>query len=223
MPTSANFGLIKTLQRRTGADRKTCKDALEAHGCDEDAAAAHIAATTEFKDSAIAPAAATCCAGTASSAGVSIVRIEVGDGTTFPTPGDTLAMHYRGTLDDGTEFDSSHTRGTAFVCRDGLGKVIAGWDEGVMKMSLGEKALLLIPAHLGYGAEGHGPVPPNADLKFEVNLLKITRQGDLGGGRRDTQEVDSVAKQMLGMAPSTIDYRLPEDRKLMPLTSEMPE
>ena len=66
-------------------------------------------------------------------------------------------------------------------------------------------------------------MPPGADLKFEVHLLKITRQGDLGAGRRDTQEVDSVAKQMLGMAPSTIDYKLPDERKLMPLTSEMPE
>lgn len=100
--------------------------------------------------------------------------IQPGDGVTFPKSGDTLTMHYTGTLkSDGSQFDSS--RGKApFQFKIGVGQVIQGWDQGVMKMSLGEKARLNIPANLGYGAQGAGGViPPNADLVFEVELLKI--------------------------------------------------
>lgn len=98
-----------------------------------------------------------------------------GDGATFPQPGDTLQMHYIGTLaSDGQKFDSSVERGTPFEFRIGIGQVIEGWDEGVMKMSLGEKATLRIPAAMGYGEAGAGGViPPNADLVFEVELLGI--------------------------------------------------
>lgn len=85
-------------------------------------------------------------------------------------------MHYKGTLKDGgTKFDSSYDRGAPFSFKIGKGEVIKGWDEGVMTMSLGEKAILHITSDFGYGTQGAGGgvIPPNADLEFEVELLQI--------------------------------------------------
>jgi FK506-binding protein 1 len=106
---------------------------------------------------------------------VQIKIIKPGDGKTYPKVGDTLTMHYTGTLkDNGQQFDSSRDRGVPFQFRIGTGEVIAGWDEGIMRMSVGEKANLIIPAEKAYGASGAGDaIPPNADLNFEVELLKI--------------------------------------------------
>ena len=75
---------------------------------------------------------------------------------------------------DGSKFDSSVDKGRPFVFKIGLGMVIKGWDEGVMKMSLGEKSVLTMTSDYGYGTRGAGGViPPNADLRFEVELLAI--------------------------------------------------
>jgi len=107
---------------------------------------------------------------------VSRQTISPGDGRTFPKVGDALLMHYTGKIAaDGREFDSSHKRNAPFQFEIGLGKVIDGWDQGVIQMSLGEKALLKVPYALGYGEEGagEGVIPPKADLLFEVELLKI--------------------------------------------------
>lgn len=110
--------------------------------------------------------------------GVVKETISPGDGKTFPQKGDTLAMHYTGTLlSDGTKFDSSRDRGQLFEFKIGVGQVIKGWDEGVMKMSLGERANLKIASDFGYGAAGAGAdIPPNADLCFDVQLVKINGQ-----------------------------------------------
>ena len=107
--------------------------------------------------------------------GVTRETITPGDGTNFPQVGDELTMHYTGTLvSDQSKFDSSVDKGRPFVFKIGLGMVIKGWDEGVIAMSLGEKAVLTITSDFGYGERGAGGViPPNADLRFEVELLAI--------------------------------------------------
>lgn len=107
--------------------------------------------------------------------GVVKKTLQAGDGKTFPKTGDKLTMHYIGTLaSNGAKFDASRDRGKPFQFTIGIGQVIRGWDEGVMQMSVGEKAVLEISSDYGYGPRGAGNViPPNADLNFEVDLLSI--------------------------------------------------
>ena len=88
--------------------------------------------------------------------------------------GETASVHYTGWLKDGSKFDSSLDRGQPFQFRLGAGRVIKGWDEGVVGMNIGSKRKLIIPPHLGYGKRGAGRViPPNATLIFEVELLDL--------------------------------------------------
>lgn len=87
--------------------------------------------------------------------------------------GDTVVMHYLGTLEDSTKFDSSYDRNDPFITEIGVGRVIKGWDEGVIGMKIGGKRKLVIPPELGYGSRAIGPIPANSTLIFEVELLEI--------------------------------------------------
>ena len=87
--------------------------------------------------------------------------------------GNTVTVHYLGTLENGTKFDSSYDRSQPFSTQIGVGTVIKGWDEGIVGMKVGGKRKLIIPAELGYGAQAAGSIPPNSTLIFEVELLAV--------------------------------------------------
>jgi len=98
------------------------------------------------------------------------VRFGIGDPVKV---GDTISVHYIGTLQNGFEFDNSHKRGTPFTFTVGEGKVIKGWEEGVIGMRVGGARILVIPPDMGYGKTGFGPIPPDAPLVFSIELLEI--------------------------------------------------
>ena len=106
------------------------------------------------------------------SAGLVIKDLTVGTGTEA-VPGSTVTVNYTGWLTDGTKFDSSLDRHEPFSFKLGDGRVIPGWEKGVLGMKVGGKRKLTIPPEPGYGAAGAGPIPPNATLIFEVELLDV--------------------------------------------------
>lgn len=132
-----------------------------------------------------------------------ITDIIIGTGKTAER-GALITTHYTGTLTDGTVFDSSHARGWPFECVIGTGRVVKGWDLGVLGSMLGEnfaqkfgidsdtmtlikaiapmqvggKRQLIVPAHLAYGERAVGKIPPNSDLIFEIELLDVKTRDD---------------------------------------------
>ena len=113
---------------------------------------------------------------TTSPSGLSYEDTRAGTGAQ-PQSGQTCVMHYTGWLwvngAKGAKFDSSHDRGKPFTFPIGQGRVIKGWDEGVATMKVGGKRRLIVPASLGYGAQGTGPIPGGATLIFDVELLEV--------------------------------------------------
>jgi hypothetical protein len=108
----------------------------------------------------------------------SLQTYDIVEGTgTVARSGDRLVVHYTGVLPDGTVFDSSLNRGEPFSFVLGAGGVIQGWDQGLAGMREGGRRLLAIPPSLGYGASGNGPIPPNATIIFEVQLLQVIPAG----------------------------------------------
>lgn len=107
--------------------------------------------------------------------GLKYVVITEGTGPA-PQAGNLVGAHYTGWLLDGTKFDSSRDRGTPLQFPIGQGRVIRGWDEGLMAMKAGGRRLLIIPPDLAYGERGtpNGPIPPNATLIFDVELMSVT-------------------------------------------------
>jgi FKBP-type peptidyl-prolyl cis-trans isomerase FkpA len=130
-------------------------------------AAACVAASLACAPLALAQASAP-----AAGSGLVYKSLKDGEGAT-PSASDVVRVHYRGTFPDGKEFDSSHKRGQP--AQFPLDRVIKCWTEGVQKMKVGGKAQLICPPDIAYGARGTpgGPIPPNATLHFEIELLGI--------------------------------------------------
>ncbi|MDP9237631.1 MAG: FKBP-type peptidyl-prolyl cis-trans isomerase [Chloroflexota bacterium] len=104
--------------------------------------------------------------------GLRYIDEKVGDGAS-PASGQKVTAHYTVWLTNGTKVDSSRDRNQPYTFAIGQGAVIKGWDEGVLTMKVGGKRRLIIPSNLGYGAAGKPPVPPNAELIFDVELISV--------------------------------------------------
>jgi peptidylprolyl isomerase len=107
-----------------------------------------------------------------------VVDLQLGDGKEC-VKGAQITTQYTGTLEDGTVFDSSYQRGKPFHCVIGTGRVIKGWDIGLMGMKVGGKRKLFVPAHLAYGERQIGAhITPNSNLIFEIELLEVLTRED---------------------------------------------
>lgn len=107
-----------------------------------------------------------------------IEEIAVGTGKAA-VKGALISTQYTGYLEDGTKFDSSFDRGQPFQCVIGTGRVIKGWDQGLMGMQVGGKRKLFVPAHLAYGERSIGAhIKPNSNLIFEIELLEVLTRDD---------------------------------------------
>ncbi|MES2818276.1 MAG: FKBP-type peptidyl-prolyl cis-trans isomerase [Pseudomonadota bacterium] len=107
-----------------------------------------------------------------------VLDIQLGEGREA-VKGALITTHYQGTLEDGTPFDSSHSRGKPFQCVIGTGRVIKGWDQGLMGMKVGGKRKLWVPAHLAYGERQMGElIKPHSNLIFEIELLEVLTRDD---------------------------------------------
>ncbi|KAI0536072.1 hypothetical protein GGR58DRAFT_476516 [Xylaria digitata] len=124
--------------------------------------------------------------------------------------GDSIEVHYRGTLaSNGNKFDASYDRGKPFSFQLGAGRVIKGWDEGLVDMCIGEKRTLTVPPEFGYGNRGMGPIPAGSTLVFETELIgiqgvpkpesiitKATASGDGEAAETGTGTAEKIAEKV---------------------------
>jgi peptidylprolyl isomerase len=101
-----------------------------------------------------------------------ITDIQLGEGKEA-VKGALITTQYTGWLEDGTKFDSSYDRGKPFQCVIGTGRVIKGWDQGLMGMKVGGKRKLVVPSHLAYGERSMGAITPHSNLTFDIELLEV--------------------------------------------------
>lgn len=135
-------------------------------------------------------------------------------------------MHYKGSLLDGTEFDSSRGRGEPFRFQIGVGQVVKGWEEGLLDMCVGEQRKLTVPPELGYGDNGAGDkIPPKSTLVFETELMKIDdgpppvnvfKQIDVDtNGQLSREELGKYLKDQLPAAQAAGLKDLPDPEKMV--------
>ena len=154
---------------RVGADAESF-NAIEAFRTFEGAREKRVAAEREAKKAELDKISAGF---EETASGLRYQIIQKGEGKKAEK-GHTVSVHYKGQLADGTVFDSSYKRNAPLDFQVGVGQVIAGWDEGICLLNVGDKARLVIPSDLGYGATGAGGViPPNATLVFDVELMDV--------------------------------------------------
>jgi FKBP-type peptidyl-prolyl cis-trans isomerase FklB len=140
--------------------------------------------------------------------GLQYVVLTPGSGAT-PTPSDTVTVNYKGTLIDGTEFDSSYKRGQPATFP--VGGVIRGWTEALQKMSVGAKWKLFIPSELAYGENGQRGIPPNSVLIFEVELLDTKTPGPPAPAQPLTSDIIKVPSAEEMKKGAKIEVIKPED------------
>jgi FKBP-type peptidyl-prolyl cis-trans isomerase len=174
--------LPQSRKRRTGKGRRTYKGAAPSRSAAQDKGASskaalvfYIALTVIILGGVIYFVAFRKASNTEVTTTSGLKYVDQVEGTgASPQPGKTVTVHYTGTLDNGTKFDSSRDKGQPFSFVIGTGRVIKGWDEGVMSMKVGGKRKLIVPPQLGYGASGSPPrIPPNSTLNFDVELLDV--------------------------------------------------
>ena len=135
---------------------------------------------------------------------IEYIETEAGTGPQAKA-GDTVSVHYTGTLDDGTVFDSSVDRGQPFIFILGQGQVIQGWDQGIALMREGGKATLIIPPELAYGPAGSGSIPPNATLTFDVELIEVIAAPEPADIALDDYEVTESGLRYFDIEPGDGD------------------
>lgn len=134
-----------------------------------------LAGVLAFADPATQPSAQPATEEQSQTTDGGLVVTELRAGHAGAQDGDIVLVHYVGTLDNGTKFDSSYDNGQPIKFTLGQGNVIKGWDQGLVGMVVGEKRRLVIPPSLGYGDKAQGPIPANSTLHFDVELIGLVR------------------------------------------------
>lgn len=131
--------------------------------------------------------------------------IQTGSGAAITT-GVVAVVHYVGLLSDGTVFDNSVGRGQPFIFEVGAGQVISGWEQGLMGMQEGGHRVIVVPPDLGYGEAGNGPIPPNATLIFEVQLLDVLSREEV-----EQLQLEAAGGTESGTEPDTAETEVVEE------------